>query len=150
MEEAHSSVPGRFIWRFPKIRGTILGVPIIRTTEKSLYWGTLILGNYHIVVCTHGSHVIIRFHWRPEDQGWNPSELHADEARSTSIISVSQRTAGLKKLNTYPPSLRISSVSVAGAKPKSLVLSAPSTKDWADDGNLSSNSNFGRDLVNLR
>ena len=33
-------------WRFPKTRGTLLGVPIIRTI---VYWGTLILGNYHIL-----------------------------------------------------------------------------------------------------
>ena len=36
-------------WGFPKIRGTILGVPIIRTIVFwGLYWGPLILGNYHI------------------------------------------------------------------------------------------------------
>ena len=29
-----------YIWRFPKIRGTILGVPIIRTIVFwGLYWG---------------------------------------------------------------------------------------------------------------
>ena len=38
-----------FIWGFPKIRGTFLGVPIIRTIVYwGLYWGTLILGNYHM------------------------------------------------------------------------------------------------------
>ena len=37
-----------FIGGFPKIRGTILGVPIIRTIVFwGLYWGPLILGNYH-------------------------------------------------------------------------------------------------------
>ena len=37
------------IWGFPKIRGTFFGVPIIRTiTYWGLYWGPLILGNYHI------------------------------------------------------------------------------------------------------
>ena len=37
------------IWRFPKIRGTFLGVPMIRTIVYwGLYWGPLILGNYHI------------------------------------------------------------------------------------------------------
>ena len=36
------------MWGFPKIRGTILGVPIIRTIVLSgLYWGPLNLGNYH-------------------------------------------------------------------------------------------------------
>ena len=37
------------IWGFPKIRGTILGVPIIRIIVFwGLYWGAPILGNYHI------------------------------------------------------------------------------------------------------
>ena len=36
-------------WGFPKIRGTILGVPIIRTIIFwGLYWGPLILGNYQM------------------------------------------------------------------------------------------------------
>ena len=39
------------IWGFPKIRGTILGVPIIRTIIYwGLYWGPLILGNYHFIL----------------------------------------------------------------------------------------------------
>ena len=39
----------RIIWGLPKISGTILGVPIIRTTVFwGLYWGLPILGNYHI------------------------------------------------------------------------------------------------------
>ena len=38
------------IWGFPKSRGTILGVPIIRTIVfRGLYWGPLILGNYHLL-----------------------------------------------------------------------------------------------------
>ena len=37
------------IWGFPKIRPTILGVPIIRTVVFwGLYWGPPILGNCHI------------------------------------------------------------------------------------------------------
>ena len=41
-------IPGS-TWGFPKIRGTILGIPIIRTIVYwGLYWGPLILGNYHI------------------------------------------------------------------------------------------------------
>ena len=40
----------RLIWGFPKIRGTILGVPIIRIIVfGGLYWGPPILGNSHIV-----------------------------------------------------------------------------------------------------
>ena len=36
-------------WVFPKIGGTILGVPIIRTIVFwGLYWGPPILGNYQI------------------------------------------------------------------------------------------------------
>ena len=40
--------------RFPKIRGTILGVPIIKDYNiHFLYWGQRLLGNYHIVpMCT--------------------------------------------------------------------------------------------------
>ena len=37
------------IWYFPKIRGTFLGVAIIRLIVYwGLYWGPLILGNYHM------------------------------------------------------------------------------------------------------
>ena len=39
------------IWGFPKIRGTatLLGVPIISIlVYLGLYWGPLILGNYHM------------------------------------------------------------------------------------------------------
>ena len=37
------------IWEFPKIRGTLLGVPILRIiVYRGLYWGPLILGNYHL------------------------------------------------------------------------------------------------------
>ena len=37
------------IWGFPKIRGTNLGVPIIRTIVfGGLYWGSPILGKYHL------------------------------------------------------------------------------------------------------
>ena len=43
-----------YIWGFPKITGTLLGVPIIRTIIFwGLYWGSLILGNYHIYTHTH-------------------------------------------------------------------------------------------------
>ena len=37
------------IWEFSKIRCTILGFPIIRSIVFwCLYWGPLILGNYHV------------------------------------------------------------------------------------------------------
>ena len=36
-------------WRFLKIRDPFLGVPIIRIRVfGGLYWGSLILGNYHL------------------------------------------------------------------------------------------------------
>ena len=38
-----------YIWGFPKIRGSILGVLIIRNIVYwGPYWGPLISGNYHI------------------------------------------------------------------------------------------------------
>ena len=38
------------LWGFPKIRGTILGVPRIRTIVFwGLYWGPPILGNYRVL-----------------------------------------------------------------------------------------------------
>ena len=48
------------IWGFPKIRGTFLGVPIIRIIVFwGLYWGLPILGNYHI---THDISFHVLFH----------------------------------------------------------------------------------------
>ena len=46
------------IWSFPKIRGTILGVPVKRIIVFwGLYWGSLILGKYHLPwVEKHGNH----------------------------------------------------------------------------------------------
>ena len=45
------------IWVFPKIRGTILGVPIIRIIVYwGLYWGSLISGNDHIQGPQRGAH----------------------------------------------------------------------------------------------
>ena len=47
-----------YLW-FPKIRDTILGVPVIRTIVfGSLYWGPLMLGNYHLEV--HGDFITLR------------------------------------------------------------------------------------------
>ena len=41
---------GSVKWGFPKIRGTLLGVPIIRIIVFwGLYWGPPILGNYQIM-----------------------------------------------------------------------------------------------------
>ena len=38
------------IWEFPKIRGTFLGVPIIRIIIYwGLYWGPLILGHHYLL-----------------------------------------------------------------------------------------------------
>ena len=43
------------IWGFPKNRGAILGVPIIRRTIIfwGLYWGFIICGNCHIALLTY-------------------------------------------------------------------------------------------------
>ena len=47
------------IWEFPKIGGTSLGVPIRRTIVfLGLYWGPLILGNYHIPLF-EGSRIVL-------------------------------------------------------------------------------------------
>ena len=54
------------IRRFPKIRGTFLGVPIIRNIVFwGLYWGPLILGNYHTFQPCIGYSVsaVILFGW---------------------------------------------------------------------------------------
>ena len=49
------------IWGFPKIRGTFLGVPIIRTLVFwGPYWGPLILGNYHIYIYVYTVLLILR------------------------------------------------------------------------------------------
>ena len=41
----------RIIWGFPKIRGTILGVPIMRIIVfGGFILGSPILGNYHILL----------------------------------------------------------------------------------------------------
>ena len=46
----------RAIWRFPKVRNTFLGAPIIRTIVFwGLYWGPHILGNYHMGVTEPGT-----------------------------------------------------------------------------------------------
>ena len=40
---------GTEIWGFPKIRGTLLGIPTKRTlVHWGLYWGSLVLGNFHV------------------------------------------------------------------------------------------------------
>ena len=47
-----------YIFRFPKIKDTIAGVPISRVIEfLGLYWGPLLLGNYHLV-CLDGGGMI--------------------------------------------------------------------------------------------
>ena len=44
-------ISGGLYGGFPKLGGTILGVPILRTIVFwGLYWGSLILGKYHIKV----------------------------------------------------------------------------------------------------
>ena len=49
-------------WGFPKIRGTILGVPILRIIVfGGLYWGPLILGNYQIQLLKGWGGVVVSF-----------------------------------------------------------------------------------------
>ena len=48
--EPKNGVGFRVIWALPNIKGTLLGVPIIRTIIFwGLYWGPLVLGNYHML-----------------------------------------------------------------------------------------------------
>ena len=55
------------MWGFPEIRGTILGIPIIRIiVYLGLYWGPPILGNYHVMVAEvhtskNGANVVSAF-----------------------------------------------------------------------------------------
>ena len=63
------------IWGFPKMQGTFLGVPRIRTIAFwGLHCGSLILGNYHLgftvefrAYCTTGAG--IHTEWGPAGQG---------------------------------------------------------------------------------
>ena len=59
------------IWGFPEIRGTFLGVPIIRITVfAGLYWGPPILGNYHFGFRVLRSYTVVMgllAHWRRLD-----------------------------------------------------------------------------------
>ena len=36
------------MWRFPKVTGTVLGVPMTRIIYWDLDWGPLTLGNHHV------------------------------------------------------------------------------------------------------
>ena len=52
------------IWGIPKIRGTFLGVPILRTIIVwRLYWGPLIFGNDHIGTPWGTLRVIVELYW---------------------------------------------------------------------------------------
>ena len=49
IREDYAAVPAHRTWGVPKIRGTFLGVPIIRIIIfGDPYWGPPILGNYHM------------------------------------------------------------------------------------------------------
>ena len=65
------------MWEFPKIRGTILVVPIIRTIVYwGLYGGTLILGNYYMFlldVFFSGPSALLVM-WRPPFYRCTPCE----------------------------------------------------------------------------
>ena len=81
------------LWGFPKIRGTILGVPIIRTIVFwGLYWGPPILENYHIS----------RFHISEiKDDTPNgttdPSILHSEFHNCGGLLQFGNRRAALKR-----------------------------------------------------
>ena len=60
-----ASLLQKAIWGFPNIRGTLLGVPIIRIIVFwGLYWGPLILGNYHIPIMIQDKYIGDRI-WMP-------------------------------------------------------------------------------------
>ena len=52
-DRCESSRRETIMWGVPKIRGTFLGIPKTKTIVCwGLYWGTLILGNYHVSTLT--------------------------------------------------------------------------------------------------
>ena len=56
------------MWGLPNIRGTILGIPIVRTIVYwGLYWGPLILGNYPCVGTDY---------WKAGDDIFLPEKIH--------------------------------------------------------------------------
>ena len=67
MPESEAPIPDPK-WEFPKIRGTFLGVPIIRPIVFwGLYWGPPILGTYQILLlilekATEGDSTLRRLH----------------------------------------------------------------------------------------
>ena len=83
-----------FTWGFPKIRGTFLGVPIIRTIVYwGLYWGPPILGNYHMtsvqlsflkLFLWHDLCLLLDITLNPKPYGWACGHLVGFRA-STSI-----------------------------------------------------------------
>ena len=73
-------------WGFPKIRGTLLGVPIIRIIVfGGLYWGPLILGNYQ--VAQHGGTVEYT-DWGHWGRCWGPILAHVGKLLPQRKVSV--------------------------------------------------------------
>ena len=57
------------------MRGTCLGVPIIRTIVFwGLYWGPFILGNYH-VTCSKEYHLVRDYAIVPDSTPLNPASI---------------------------------------------------------------------------
>ena len=55
------------MWGFPNIRGTVSGDPRIGTTIfRGLYWGSPILGNYHIYIYAYRYMHIYAIHTHAE------------------------------------------------------------------------------------
>ena len=54
IRERIGALGAALIWEFPEIMGTFVGVPIIRIIVYwGLYWGPLLLGNYHFLLGEH-------------------------------------------------------------------------------------------------
>ena len=82
------------IWEFAKIRGTILGVPIIRVVVCwGLYWGPPILGNYHMGggVQNYGS--LKRY--------YNMSNMYVEDTKVWDCIGIMYGFMGLRTSARY-------------------------------------------------
>ena len=89
LEDGIRTATGIDIWEYPKIRGTFLGVPIVRIVVfGGLYWGSPILGNYHIY--TGGPRF---FAAKKEVMMLSRRSIQLDGARSLNKYIRSQKTS---------------------------------------------------------
>ena len=78
----------RIMWGFPKIRGTLLGVPRIRTIVFwDLYWGPLILENYHVRIET--KYFSLRLSLECSD-AWPIVKVHAGKSATPFVLAAMQ------------------------------------------------------------